>query len=234
MGEYTPGLCTPWITRDEFLECCSAADETTPIAAIDTAINIASYALYYMSGRQFRGLCEKTVTVCRENCRNTRKSLHCDYENEIDLGFWPITELGDIDFDGTTQSPANFQINDHRYIEKLNGKWPTQTGEVDQEVVITFTYGINPPDLGKEAAKALASEILPACLDKECSLPDRATHIVRRGVSIQISDYKLLAQDFLNIYLVDLFLQAVNPTKTRTQAFVLQPGRTAKFRRKNT
>jgi hypothetical protein len=246
MAAYNPGLCSPWITNAEFLSCCSSVDEDTTTEQITTAVEIASNSLYLMSGRQFRGDCTKTVTVCRENCRNTRADLRCEAENEISIGFWPITRLESIKFDGIEQLPArdedtdefvtdpNFQINDYRYIEKLDGKWPIQPGGEDQEVEITFVYGISPPEAGKEAVKALASQILDALCRKSCSLPDRATHITRRGTSITIQDYDILAQDFLGIYAVDLFLQAYNPTKTRMQSFVLQPGRRAKVRRKNT
>lgn len=246
MAAYNPGLCSPWITNDEFLECCDSIDENTSTEQINTAVTIASNSLYLMSGRQFRGDCTKTVTLCRENCRNTRPELHCDYENEITIGYWPITDLRSITFDGDEQLPdrdeetdefetdPNFQINDYRYIEKLDGKWPIQPGEEDQEVEITFVYGISPPEAGKEAAKALASQIVDALCKKACDLPDRATHITRRGTSITIADYDILTKDFLGIYAVDLFLQTYNPTKARMQSMVLQPGRRAKVRRKNT
>ncbi len=245
MAAYNPGLCTQWITTDEFLSCCDSIDENTPTEDIERAIEIASNSLYMMSGRQFRGNCTKTVTVCRENCRNTRAELRCDYENEISIGYWPLTDLRSIKFDGVEQLPdrdindefetdPNFQINDYRYIEKLDGKWPVQPGEIDKEVEITFVYGIAPPEAGKEAAKALATQILNAMCKKSCDLPDRATHITRRGTSITIMDYKVLAQDFIGLYLVDTFVQTYNPTKARMQSFVLQPGRNAKVRRKNT
>lgn len=246
MGAYNPGLCSQWITEDEFLSCCDSIDENTSTEDITRAIEIASNSLYMMSGRQFRGNCTRTVTVCRENCRNTDVELRCDAENEISIGYWPITDLRSIKFDGVEQLPErdpdtdefvsdpNFQINDYRYIEKLDGKWPIQWGEEDQEVEITFVYGVEPPEMGKEAAKALATQILNAMCKKSCDLPDRATHITRRGTSITIMDYKVLAQDFIGLYMVDTFVQTYNPMKARMQSFVLRPGRNAKVRRKNT
>jgi hypothetical protein len=246
MGEYVTGVCTPWITVDEFLSCHNTVDENLSIERIETAISIASNTLYYMSGSIFPGTCTKTVTVCRENCRNTRLADHCDYENEIEIGYFPITKLISIKFDDIEQLPdrdpdtdefvtdPNFQINEFRFIEKLDGKWPVQSGEEMQEVIITFEHGAKPPIDGMEAVKALASEIFDSLSQKDCSISDRASHIVRRGVTITTKDYKLLAEDFLGIFLVDIFLQAVNPTKARIPSFVVQPGRTARTRRKDT
>lgn len=243
MGEYTPGPCSPWVSVDEFLTCCSEVDESTSREEIERALRIASNTLYLMSGKQFRGTCEIEVEVLPENCRN---HLADKYENEIELGYWPITKLVSIKFDGIEQLPErdeetdefvtdpNFQINDYKFIEKLDGKWPVQRGETPQEVTITFQYGVKPPLEGEEAVKIMAQQVLDACLKKNCDLPDRAGTIVRRGVTITKSDYKLLAKDFVGISMVDQFLQAVNPTKMRVPSFVVRPGQTPKTRRKNT
>jgi hypothetical protein len=245
MGEYNPGLHSPWVTVDEFLNCYGGEDENISTTDIAYALNIASNTLYILSGRQFRGIREQTVTVCKENCTNTVQADRCGSENEISIGYWPITDLRSIKFDGVEQLPArdindafistpNFQINEYRYIEKLDGRWPTQSGQDFQEVVITFKYGITPPDAGKEAVKHMASEILDGMMKKECGISDRVTHITRRGTSLTIRDYDILTKDFIGISVVDTFIQTYNPTKTRIQSFVIQPGKTAKVRRKNT
>jgi len=243
MGEYNIGLCQPWVTVDEFLLCCDSIDEDTPPEIIEKAIMVASNTLYLMSGKKFKGTCQHTVTVCKENCTNTTNKRRCLADNEIELGYWPITDIISITFDGEEQLPekdedgefltdSNFRINDYRYLEKLDGPWPVQYGQDYQEVVITLEYGVNPPDLGVEAAKALASEIAKACLyKKDCQLPDRAIAVSRRGVTYTLSDYKILQKDFLGITLVDIFLQAVNPTKARMQSMIIQPGKSARTRR---
>lgn len=235
MGDFQIGVCNPWVTTEDFLNCCDAVDDSTPPEMIENAIKIASDTLYILSGSQFKGICQRETTLVKQTCVDNSLRKKWFRPNEIDIGYWPVTEIISVTFNEVEQDLDNFRINDYRYLERLDEKkWPTQYGEDYQDVVVTFNYGIKPPPLGVEAAKAIAAEVMKACLNKECSLPDRATHISRRGVSITISDYEALAQDFIGIFLVDLFLQAVNPTKARIQSFVTRPGHAAKTRRLGT
>jgi hypothetical protein len=90
---------------------------------------------------------------------------------------------------------------------------------------VTYSYGIEPPTLGKMAARTLAIEFAKLWSgDDDCMLPQRVTSVSRQGVSYTILD----SQDFIDdmrtgIYAVDLFLKSVNPDKARAKARVFTP-----------
>lgn len=231
MAEFQYGICDPWVTVDEFIRCCDDLDENTPSSVIENAINIASGSLYLLSGSQFKGECSRTVEILPINCRNDRGLKRPMRPNEINIGYWPVTDVSEITFDGVEQDLDNFRINDYRFLEKLDGRWPIQPGQTDQEVFVTFSYGIKPPPAGVEAVKQLTFEIVQGCMGAKCSLPDRVSSVARRGVTLTFGDYKQLSKDFLGNYFVDLFLQTVNPTKQRIQPFVVVPSSKAKTRR---
>ncbi|WJZ48519.1 head-to-tail adaptor [Actinomycetia phage DSL-LC01] len=93
------------------------------------------------------------------------------------------------------------------------------------DVEVTYTYGIEPPTMGKMAARTLARELAKGWAgDDDCMLPQRVTSISRQGVSYTLLDQ----QDFLDemrtgIYEIDLFLRSVNPDRARAKARVFTP-----------
>lgn len=93
------------------------------------------------------------------------------------------------------------------------------------DVEVTYTYGIDPPIMGKMAARTLARELAKGWAgDDDCMLPQRVTSISRQGVSYTLLDQ----QDFLDemrtgIYEIDLFLRSVNPDRARAKARVFTP-----------
>lgn len=93
------------------------------------------------------------------------------------------------------------------------------------DVEVTYSFGIDPPTMGKMAARALAKEFAKGWSgDDDCALPQRVTSISRQGVSYTLLDQ----QDFLDelrtgIYEIDLFLRSVNPDKARAKARVFTP-----------
>ena len=92
-------------------------------------------------------------------------------------------------------------------------------------IEVTYTYGIDPPAIGKMAARTLAKEFAKGWAgNDDCALPQRVTAISRQGVSYTLLDQ----QDFLDelrtgIYEIDLFLRSVNPDKARARARVFTP-----------
>lgn len=56
--------CDPWTTPDEVRECCIGLD---PAYDLTAAIGFASEILYRLSGRQFPGICERTIQPCMGN-----------------------------------------------------------------------------------------------------------------------------------------------------------------------
>jgi len=56
--------CAPWATPDEVRACCGGLD---PLYDLTGAIAFATAILYRLSGRQFPGICERTVQPCMGN-----------------------------------------------------------------------------------------------------------------------------------------------------------------------
>jgi hypothetical protein len=102
-------------------------------------------------------------------------------------------------------------------------------------VSLTFEYGEDPPASGRDAAAALAAEMLrgdsryadlvrgtPAEADIRPS--SRITSIARQGVTYSFADPGALARENLTgVYETDLFLRAANPTGMRHQPKVVAP-----------
>lgn len=63
----TLGPCQTWITGEDVAGCTQIEYGSNP-AVFDTVAYEASMALFEISGRQFTGLCERTVRPCRQAC----------------------------------------------------------------------------------------------------------------------------------------------------------------------
>lgn len=91
-------------------------------------------------------------------------------------------------------------------------------------ITVTYTYGVNIPAAGRQAARYLATELVKGWNGDSCDLPSRTTSVTREGISLTLLDQ----QDFLDdlrtgVYAIDLFLKAVNPDKARKPAKVFSP-----------
>ena len=233
-----------WVTPEELGEF--AETEFSYEAA-----KSASYLMWALSGRKYSGI--TTVTeryICAgrtyrfgPSTKNTDAILMDGTVYNIfsdNLDFYE-----DIASDGTTSSsrirlrgrpvtkihtirnrlgqvidPSQYYLVDNSTIHAVTGvKWTACNVEV------TYTYGIEPPTLGKMAARTLAIEFVKLYNnDDDCALPQRVTSISRQGVSYTLLD----SQDFINemrtgIYAVDLFLKSVNPDRAKNKARVFSP-----------
>jgi len=106
-----------------------------------------------------------------------------------------------------------------RELHRVTGAWRCcqDLSLSDTEVgtwSVTITHGLDPPALGRLAARDLAAELVRACRGVECRLPARTTAVVRQGISYEL-DPAGLAEGAVGIYSVDLFLAAVNPEGRR-------------------
>lgn len=153
----------------------------------------------------------------------------CDYFCEVELGVIPIASIASVMIDGLPFTA--YKIVNSTYLARTDGDcWPTcqdilaASTEVDTFEVIV-NYGTPPTRAGAVAAAVLACElgksITPGC---KCTLPDRVTTITRQQMTMTVLD----PQDFLDngrtgLYLVDLFLKAVNPAGQRGGCSVASP-----------
>lgn len=78
---------------------------------------------------------------------------------------------------------------------------------------VSYSFGEAPPESGVQAAVALAVQVALAIGGSvDCQLPQRIQSITRQGISMAVLDpQEFLADGRTGIYMVDLFLAAVNP-----------------------
>jgi hypothetical protein len=141
--------------------------------------------------------------------------------NRVRLRGKPVTKIHAVRTrSGDIINPSLYYLVDHSTLQAVPG-----TSWTSCNVDVTYSYGMEPPTLGKMAARLLAIEFAKLWSgDDDCLLPQRVTSISRQGVSYTVLD----SQDFVNelrtgIYSVDLFLKSVNPDKARNRARVFSP-----------
>jgi hypothetical protein len=132
----------------------------------------------------------------------------------------PVTKIHTVrNRVGTIVSPDKYYLVDHSTLQAREGvSWTPCNIEV------TYSYGVEPPTIGKMAARTLAMEFAKSWAGDPCDLPERVTSVSRQGVSYTILDN----QDFIDelktgIYAVDLFLRSSNPDRARARARVFTP-----------
>ena len=123
------GPCTQWISGQDVADCTGIAYNDQPWIFDNVAFN-ASAALYQVSGRQFPGVCERTVRPARTSCScwsmpssgfgpywwtgtvwgfggppgwyNQRGDrLGCDPMSRVRLAGYPVREILEVKIDGT-------------------------------------------------------------------------------------------------------------------------------------
>ena len=230
-----------WITPEEL------GDYAETEFAYEAAKS-ASYLLWALSGRKYSGV--TTVTeryVCAGRTYRYGPAVGNDQAVLVDgdvynffsddLDFYedmtsdgmtstsrirlrgrPVTKIHTIrDRAGNVISPDKYYLVDHSTIQAVVG-----TPWTPCNVEVTYSYGVEPPALGKMAARTLAIEFSKLWSgDDTCALPQRVTSISRQGVSYTLLD----SQDFIDemrtgLYAIDLFLKTVNPDKARAKAKV--------------
>lgn len=204
------------------------------------AVSAASYIMWALSGRKYSG----TTTVTERYVRfapliNTRllqeaaiinsrvnKALSIvepwvSGETRLRLRGQPVQEVVTVrNVGGGIVSPDSYYLVDHSTIQFSEGALI-----VPADIEISYTYGAEPPILGKMAARRIAQEFVKLWEgDSECALPQRVTSVTRQGVTYTVLD----SQDFLaemrtGLYEIDLFLKTSNPNKAQKRSKVFSP-----------
>ena len=240
MGLYAQHLYAdayPYVTPEELLGSCAAAKSMsdTDDALLD-AIDDASLALYYLTGKQFHGTAKATLRPCGADCA----CGHCQ-PHAVNLRLWPIIDLCSIRYEGVTydtpeEIAAIWHVDEYRYLVRNDGE-PVITRQNHHAIVgssqddehsdggwvfeVSFTHGLPTPKLLKRATRALACELLTAAAGGPCRLPERVTGVSRQGISMEVAS----ADDFLRdgltgLYQVDLAIKTFNPAKLQSPTFV--------------
>lgn len=204
------------------------------------ACQAASYLMWTLSGRKYSG----THTVTERYVRftpliNTRllqeaavinsrvnKALQIVEpwvmaETRIRLRGQFVKEIITIrNVAGDIVTPDSYYLVEQGYIQFSEGALI-----VPADIEVTYTYGSEPPVMGKMAARRVAIEFIRLWTgDEDCALPQRVTSVSRQGVSYTILDSQDFLQEMrLGIYEVDLFLKANNPNKAQKRAKVFSP-----------
>lgn len=214
----------------------------------EEAAKAASYLLWAMSGRKYSGVTtvtERYTCVIRRNrvglsAKNTDAVLfngqvydipRDDFEeysvlsvdgispeSRIKLRGGPVTKIHAIrNRNGLVIEPGSYYLVEHSTVQISAGvPWTPCNTE------ITYSYGNEPPVLGKMAARTLAIEFAKLWSgDDDCALPQRVTSVSRQGVSYTIFDNQEFIEELkTGLYAIDLFLKTVNPDKARNKSKV--------------
>jgi len=218
-----------WTTADRL------DDPDSPYAS--AAIESASYILWMLSGRKFSGqhttvetyfqpysddaLTQRIYPVLDNGqVRNVCGACGSTCLHFIPLRGQPIISIETITVGDREIDLADVAIYDYSAIAPVDGCWGTC-----DDMEIAYTFGTIPPAAGTAAATELANQFIWAATDDErCSLPARVTSVSRQGVSWTLLDQQdFLEQGRTGIYLVDLFLRTVNPTKALMRSRVFSP-----------
>jgi hypothetical protein len=212
--------------------------ETSDYAA--EAVKASSYLMWALSGRKYTGVTTVTERYVRfAPLINTRliqeaaiinsrvnKALAVvepwvSAETRIRLRGQPVTSVETVrNVTGEIVSPDNYYLVDHSALQFAEGALI-----VPADIEVSYTYGTQPPALGKMAARRVAQEFVKLWEgDTDCALPQRVTSVTRQGVTYTVLD----SQDFLEemrlgIYEVDLFLKTNNPNRAQKRSKVFSP-----------
>jgi hypothetical protein len=148
----------------------------------------------------------------------------CNYTNccgpdTIGLGRSPVISVEQVQIDADILDPSEYRIDESKWLVRTcYGGWPTcqklscPIGD-PCTFEVQFTWGQDPPQIGKSAAGKLSTELYKA--DQPglaCTLPQRITSITRQGVSIAILDPQtFLDKGLTGNYQIDIFIKAYNP-----------------------
>lgn len=218
--------CDAWITAADVAAVCAGLDATGQ-EFFDEAAEKASDVLFLLSGRVFPGLCEATVRPCGGGCDclpapGWSRGGRC-WVSRILLAGYPLREVSEVKIDGTVLDPAEYRLDQRRYLTRLpdvddtlqrRRAWP-RCQRLDLEDTedgtfsVTYSYGQDPPILGRQAAAQLACQLAIVDAGGECSLPAGTTKVTRQGITVDVS--ALLAGAQTGLVFVDLFLRTYNP-----------------------
>jgi hypothetical protein len=141
----TGAPCTPWIDGADVAACCNA--EASDSTIFDAAAETASDILFELSGRQYAGLCERTVRPCRTTCAWPLQVLSrgyvvawggwgwnwgygwwgwqngtpcgCRHLSTVKLAGYPVQAIVEVKIDGAVVSPDTYRLDRQRDLVRV-------------------------------------------------------------------------------------------------------------------
>lgn len=204
MDETFP-LCEPWATADEAKERCGDdAFGTHTDDEITRALEVASVALFGLSGFKYRGHCERIEQPpgrCHCSCLCIEAGCgccSCDNVDRLMLSGYPVREIVAVTIDGDVLGTDEYRLLSGRWLIRMadtNGnaqRWPTRNrldlpiGDVGTWSV-DYIFGTRPPQWGIDAAIDFAKVVIDSCDGGgDCALPSNVTNYVRQGVAVTL------------------------------------------------
>lgn len=154
-------------------------------------------------------------------CSTCAVGCTCGALAQVELPY-PVHNVTEVKIDGTPLVTGAYHVDDNKWLVLTNGSsWPAcnDLTKADTQVgtwSVTAKYGQDPPQLGLDAVGEMTCELLKAYAGEDCRVPANVVSLVRQGVSIKYGD---VAGSFTGgrtgLYVVDAFLESVNPNRLR-------------------
>lgn len=165
------------------------------------------------------------------SCGDCGDGCSCSKVCEVALP-GPIDSIVEVKLDGVVLAADQYRVDNRRTLVRLTeGEcWPTcQEMSLDSSQPgtweVTYYRGLPLPEAGEASFAELACELYKACAnDGTCKLPKRVTSIQRDGVTMAFLDpMTFIEKGKTGLYLVDLWLTAVNPKARVRRAGIYSP-----------
>lgn len=129
----------------------------------------------------------------------------CQPMSKVRLAGYPVSKIVEVKVDGTVMpefdpvsGARNWRLDKWRYLVRMDAPgtpsqprfWPScQSMSLDDDqpgtFAITYVWGTDVPQLGRDAAVEVANQLWIACGGKECQLPAGVTRLQRQGVTVE-------------------------------------------------
>lgn len=128
----TLGPCTSWVTADE-VAACRSGSTSSDVSIYDDVAVMASQILFEASGRQFTGVCQRTVRPCGDGCMHWLAAYPgppypvwdgrawagfggCPPLSKVKLPGYPVRQIAQVKIDGAVLDPASYRLDGHRWL----------------------------------------------------------------------------------------------------------------------
>lgn len=186
MTVHETGICTPWVVDTDIATCVASPAAGTAVLAAAAATDV----LYKLSGRQYGGVCTRTIRPTRCGCigdgaaipvggtgqdnpqdwlrsfGNPNRQYWCDYYSYINLGYDYVNAITSVTVDGVAVNASKYRVDEETWLVRTDGTaWPVcplrmPASSAVGTFEVVFTAGIAQPAMGTIAARVLACEIL--------------------------------------------------------------------------
>lgn len=227
-----PKPCAPWA---DTLPCANTGEGGDDPELIARALDVATWVVWALSGRQYGASCPSTIRPCVGPCSHRPCDDRCHLRGAalLDLGRGGIT-VTDVTVDGVTLDPDAYRVQDGRWLRRFDGlPWPTAQDfdlPTDEPGTWSITYrieGTPPPEAGVLAVQDYGCHVLLALrpgTDGRCKLPKRVRTVARQGVAIEMQDpARFLVDGSTGIDSVDVFAGLSNPGRAPEPPRVWSP-----------